>query len=220
MPQAAIFDVDGTLIDSVDLHAMAWHDALTRFGHPVGFDQVRAQIGKGGDQLIPVFLSEAEQQDHGEDMEAWRGKRFKDAYLPMVRPFSAVPDLLARLRATGLGIAVATSAKRDELDTYLDIAGIAHLVQEAACAQDAARSKPAPDIFEATLGKLGLPAAEAVALGDTPYDAEAATRLGLPIIGVLSGGFPEAALRRSGCMAIYPGPAALLAGLDTSPLRR
>src|ERR1700761_5176417 len=83
MPQAAIFDIDGTLVDSVDLHASAWQEALVKFGHPVTFEQARSQIGKGGDQLIPAFLSEAEQEDHGAALDEWRGKLFKAKYLPM-----------------------------------------------------------------------------------------------------------------------------------------
>ena len=82
MPKTAIFDIDGTLIDSVDLHARAWQEALVKFGHHVTFEQARSQIGKGGDPLIPVFLSEAEQKDHGGEMEEWRGKLFKSKYLP------------------------------------------------------------------------------------------------------------------------------------------
>src|ERR1700753_3137597 len=92
MPKAAIFDLDGTLLDSVDLHAIAWHEAMAKFGHDVSYEQPRSQIGKGGDKLIPVFLSADEQRDHGKEMEEWRGERFKTAYLPLVRPFSAVPD--------------------------------------------------------------------------------------------------------------------------------
>jgi HAD superfamily hydrolase (TIGR01509 family) len=218
MVRAAIFDVDGTLIDSVDLHALAWQEALARFGHAVTFEQARGQIGKGGDQLIPVFLTEAEQRDHGAALETWRGRRFKERYLPMVRPFAAVPELLARVRQDGLRIAAASSAKREELETYLDIAGIAALVDEAVSSEDAARSKPAPDIFQATLEKLGLPADDAMAIGDTPYDASAASQIGLRSIGMLSGCFPEADLRQSGCVAVYPGPAALLACYDSSPL--
>ena len=102
MPQAAIFDVDGTLVDSVDLHASAWQEALVKFGHNVTFEQARRQIGKGGDQLIPVFLSEAEERDHGAEMEDWRSKLFRSKYLPLVRPFSAVPELLRRVREAGL----------------------------------------------------------------------------------------------------------------------
>jgi phosphoglycolate phosphatase-like HAD superfamily hydrolase len=128
LPKAAIFDLDGTLLDSVDLHALAWQEALLKFGHDVNFEQVRGQIGKGGDKLIPVFLSADEQQDHGKELEEWRGKRFKTDYLPLVRPFSAVPDLLRRARDAGLQIAVAASAQKDEVDKYLYIAGIADLV--------------------------------------------------------------------------------------------
>jgi phosphoglycolate phosphatase-like HAD superfamily hydrolase len=96
MPKAAIFDIDGTLIDSVDLHALAWHEAMVKFGHDVSFEQARGQIGKGGDKLIPHFLTDDAQRDHGKDLEEWRGRRFKSEYLPLVRPFTAVPDLLRR----------------------------------------------------------------------------------------------------------------------------
>lgn len=92
MPKAAIFDLDGTLLDSVDLDAMAWHEAMVKFGHDVSFEQVRSQIGKGGDKLIPVFLSDDERSDHGKELDTWRGERFKAQYLPMVQPF-AVPNV-------------------------------------------------------------------------------------------------------------------------------
>jgi HAD superfamily hydrolase (TIGR01509 family) len=218
MPRAAIFDIDGTLVDSVDLHASAWHEALVKFGHQVTFEQARSQIGKGGDQLIPAFLSEAEQKDHGDEMEEWRGKLFKSKYLPLVRPFSAVPELLRRVREAGLKVAAASSAKRSELGVYLNIACIEDLVDVATCSEDVERSKPAPDIFQVALKKLGIMASEAVAIGDTPYDAEAAHKAGIPTIGMLCGGFTEAALRRGGCVAVYPGPGALLACFGASPL--
>ena len=141
MPQAAIFDIDGTLVDSVDLHASAWQEALVKFGHHVTFEQARSQIGKGGDQLIPVFLSEAEQKDHGEEMEEWRGKLFKSKYLPLVRPFSAVPELLRRVHEAGLKVAVASSAKKSELEVYLDIACIKDLV-DVATSSRGRRSSP------------------------------------------------------------------------------
>jgi HAD superfamily hydrolase (TIGR01509 family) len=218
MPKAAIFDIDGTLVDSVDLHASAWQEALVRFGHDVTFEQARSQIGKGGDQLIPMFLSQAEQRDHGQEMEEWRGKLFRSKYLPMVRPFSAVPELLRRVREAGLKVAAASSAKTSELEVYLDIAGIKDLVDEATSSEDAAQSKPAPDIFQVALKKLGIEGPEAVAIGDTPYDAEAARKAGIPCIGMLCGGFTEADLLKGGCVAVYPGPGALLACFDASPL--
>jgi HAD superfamily hydrolase (TIGR01549 family) len=218
--KVAIFDLDGTLLDSVDLHALAWQEAMLKFGHDVSFEQVRGQIGKGGDKLIPVFLSPDEQRDHGKELEEWRGNRFKTEYLPLVRPFSAVPDLLRRVREAGLQIAIASSAKKDEVDKYLDIARIVDLVHLTTSSDDVDESKPAPDIFEIVLKKLKMESADAVAIGDTPYDAEAAGKAGVPTVGVLCGGFTEDELRKAGCAEVYPGPAALLACFERSLLRR
>ena len=220
MPKAAIFDVDGTLLDSVDLHATAWHDAMVRFGHNVSFEQARRQIGKGGDKLIPVFLTEDEQRDHGKELDSWRSEHFKTKYLPLVRPFSAVPDLLQRSRHAGLQIAIASSAKKDELERYIDIAGVRKLIDETVSAEDVEESKPAPDVFEAVLKKLAIDGRDAVAIGDTPYDAEAAGKAEVRTIGVLCGGFPEDELRRAGCVQVYPGPAALLACFERSLLMK
>src|SRR5262245_10209129 len=164
MPKAAIFDVDGTLLDSVDLHAIAWHEAMVRFGHDVSFEQARSQIGKGGDKLLPVFLSEDEQRDHGKELDAWRSEHFKAKYLSLVRPFSAVPELLQQSRNAGLRIAIASSAKKDELEKYLDIAGIQKLIHKTVSAEDVEESKPAPDIFAAALRKLELDCRDAGAI--------------------------------------------------------
>jgi phosphoglycolate phosphatase-like HAD superfamily hydrolase len=216
MPKVAIFDLDGTLLDSVDLHALAWQEAMLKFGHSVSFAQVRSQIGKGGDKLVPVFLSDGEQRDHGKELEEWRGKRFKATYLPLVRSFSAVPDLLERVRTAGVKIAIGTSAKKDELSEYLDIAGIADLVDVTASSDDVEESKPAPDIFEVVLKKLKIQGRDAVAVGDTPYDASAAKKAGITTIGVLCGGFTETSLREAGCVEVYPGPATLFARFEDS----
>jgi HAD superfamily hydrolase (TIGR01509 family) len=218
MPLAAIFDIDGTLIDSVDLHALAWHEAFAHFGHDVSFEQARSQIGKGGDNLMPVFLSDAELRDHGKQLESWRGKHFKENYLSMVRPFAAVPELLGKLREAGVKLAVASSAKKDELEVYLKIAAITDLLDVTVSSEDVEQSKPAPDVFEVALQKLEVSPDRALVIGDSPYDAQAASKTGLRMIGFLSGAFPEQSLRGAGCVAVYPGPAGLLANLAHSLL--
>jgi HAD superfamily hydrolase (TIGR01549 family) len=219
MIKAIIFDIDGTLVNSVDLHAQAWQEAFRKFGREVEFEKVRHQIGKGGDQLMPVFFSEEELARFGKEMEKFRGELFKREYISRVRAFPQVRELFERIRQDGLRIALASSAKEDELKTYKEIARITDLVEEETSADDADKSKPHPDIFEAALAALGdVEAGEAIVIGDTPYDAEAAGKINLRTIGVLCGGFPEAELRAAGCTQIYRDPADLLARYDTSPL--
>jgi HAD superfamily hydrolase (TIGR01509 family) len=217
--KAVIFDVDGTLIDSVDLHARAWQEALAHFGKQFDFERVRYQIGKGGDQLLPVFLTQDELEEFGEKLEEYRGKLFKREYLSRVKAFPAVRELFQRVIGEGLQTALASSAKADELKTYKKIANIEDLVEEETSSDDAEKSKPHPDIFEAALSRLGdMNPTEAVVVGDTPYDAEAAGKAGLQTIGFLSGGFAEEDLRAAGCATIYRDAADLLANYDTSPL--
>ena len=219
MIKAVIFDVDGTLVDSVDLHARAWQEALAHFGKHFDFERVRYQIGKGGDQLMPVFLSEQELEEFGEELEKYRGDLFKREYLLKVKGFPGVRELFQRVRREGLQIALASSAKGDELKTYKKLARIEDLVHEETSSDDAEKSKPHPDIFVASLGQLGDPPREQViVVGDTPYDAEAAGRAGLKTIGLLCGGFPEEDLRAAGCVRIYRDAAHLLAEYDSSPL--
>ncbi len=217
-PRAVIFDIDGTLVDSVDLHARAWQEAFAHFGHDLALDAVRGQIGKGGDQLMPVFLERAELDRIGPDLEAYRSALFKRRYMPEVTPFPQVRALFERIARDGRRIALASSAKADELGQYKRLARIEDLVQEETSSADADKSKPHPDIFAAALERLGLSGPEAIAVGDSPYDAEAAGKLGLATVGVLCGGFPEADLRRAGCVAIYRDPADLLRCYDASPL--
>lgn len=135
-----------------------------------------------------------------------------------MRPFSAVPNLPRRVRDAGVRIAIASSAKKDEIDEYLAIARVADLVDLTTSSDDVDESKPAPDIFNVILKKLKIDGAGAVAIGDTRYDAEAAGKAGVRSIGVLPGGFTEDELRKAGCAEVYPGPAALLACFERSLL--
>ena len=221
MLKAVIFDIDGTLTDSVDMHAHAWQEAFAHFGKKVGFDDVRSQIGKGGDQLIPVFLNEKEQQRFSESLEKFRGDLWKKQYMHQVRPFPRVRELVKRVKSDGLQIALASSAKSDEVEFYKKVAHIEDLVEEQTSADDAERSKPHPDIFQAALARLGdVDATEAVTIGDSPYDAIAAGKLKMPSVGVLSGGFPQKDLREAGCIEIYRDCADLLQRYDQSLLAR
>ena len=219
--RAVIFDIDGTLLDSVDLHAQAWVEAFAHFGVEVSLEEARRQIGKGGDKLLRVFLDEGRAAREGETIETYRSALFERDYLPSVKPFPAVRALLERVRAEGQRVALGSSGKKSEVEHYQKILGIADLVDAVTNSDDVDRSKPDPDIFDAVLGKLpGVSASEAFVVGDTPYDAEAAAKVGIAPIGMLCGGFPEAELSSAGFIAIYRDPQDLLDGFDRSPLAR
>lgn len=217
MIECVIFDVDGTLVDSVDLHAKAWQEALAEFGKTVSFEEVRAQIGKGGDQLLPVFLTSEERDRLEKDISSWRSERFQKHYLSRVVGFENVRALFQRILADGKKIALASSAQGEELEAYKDLAQIADLIDTETSKDDASKSKPHPDIFKAALERLGNPPAkEVIVVGDTPYDIEAAAKLGVKTIGVRCGGFPEATL--ADAIAIYNNPTDLLSHYGDSPL--
>jgi HAD superfamily hydrolase (TIGR01509 family) len=217
--KAVVFDVDGTLIDSVDIHAQAWVDAFAEFGHEARFADVRRQIGKGGDQLMQVFLSKAEIERFGEKLEERRGALLKERFLHRIKPFPAVRELFQRVIADGKAIALASSAKEDELEQYKKIANIVDLIDVETSSDDAEKSKPHPDIFCAALARLDIAQPQQViVIGDTPYDVEAAAKAGLRTIGLLCGGWSEEELKRAGCVAVFRDPADLLARYSESPL--
>jgi HAD superfamily hydrolase (TIGR01509 family) len=219
MIRAVIFDVDGTLIDTVDLHAACWVEALEHFGVEVPFEDMRVQIGKGGDQILHGLVPPDMIEQQGERIRAFRSDLFKREYMRKARPFPGVRDLFKRIRASGQRAVLASSGTAGEVERYKEIAGIADLIDDATSSDDAERSKPFPDIFQAAFAKLApLRRDEAVVVGDTPYDAEAARKAGLKSVGVLCGGFPEEALRSAGCVAVYEGAEDLLRNYERSPL--
>lgn len=219
MVKAVIFDVDGTLVDSVDLHAQAWQEAFKQYGYDIPYEPIRHQIGKGSDQLMPEFISQEDYEKVGEKIAECRKEIYQKQLLPQVRPFAQVRELFERLNADGKKILLASSARKETVETYKKLLQIEDLIDSATSTDDAEKSKPEPDIFEAALEKLeGVAVSEVILVGDTPYDAQAANKINLPTIGVLCGGFPEAELRDAGCIAIYDSPADLLAHYEQSPL--
>ncbi len=211
MISAAIFDLDGTLVDSNDLHVQAWQETFRHFGKDIPTSRLREQIGKGGDQYLPVFLNEKEMREIGKQVDEFRGEIFKKKYLPRVRPFPRVRELFERLRSDGKKIALASSGKTEEVNHYAKLAGIEELVDSQTTADDVAHSKPKADVFIAAMRALGhLAPEQAIAVGDTPYDVEAAKKINLATIALLSGGFAEQELRDAGACAIFRDPADLL----------
>ena len=218
MIRAAIFDLDGTLVDSNELHVLAWHDTFRHFHKDIPLERLREQIGKGGDQYLPMFLDERELREFGKEADEYRGEIFKKKYLAHVRPFPKVRELFQRLHGEGKKIALASSGKEEEVRHYEKLLGIQGLVDSMTTVDQVVHSKPMADVFIAALRTLSVPSDEAVAIGDTPYDVEAAKKIELPVIGVLCGGFTEQTLRDEGAVAIFRDPADLLERYYQSPL--
>jgi HAD superfamily hydrolase (TIGR01509 family) len=207
-----ILDVDGTLVDSNDAHARAWVEALAEAGYGVPFESVRRMIGMGGDHLLPAVAQIESDSPAGKSIERRRGEIFRERYLGEVRAFPRTRELLEELKRRGLKLAVASSAKPDELEPLLERAGAADLVEQTTSSGEADQSKPNPDIIQVALGKLGNHPSNTVMLGDTPYDIEAAGRAGVATIALRCGGWSDADL--AGALAIYDDPADLLSHLD------
>jgi HAD superfamily hydrolase (TIGR01509 family) len=220
MPDVLLTDVDGTLLDSNALHAEAWRRAFEHFGIQIGMDEAWRQIGKGADQLIPTFLPERDRERLEPSLRDYRGEIFHRDFMPRIVPFARAHDLLVKVREAGMKIALATSSNPEDLATFGRILGMDDLVDEASSAGDAKRSKPAPDIFAAALEKVGMRAEQAIALGDTPYDAQSAGKLGIPVIGVTSGGWKRDDLLAAGCVEVWRDPADLLQNFERSALGR
>jgi HAD superfamily hydrolase (TIGR01509 family) len=216
MVKAVLFDVDGTLVDSNDAHAAAWVKAFSAFGISVDRNKVRSSIGMGGDKLMPAVSGIPEDSPRGQEIGEQRSQIFKGEFLPHLKPFRDADRLVAAVKKRGLTAVAASSAKEDELKALLKIAGAEWLMDAATSSDDAEQSKPDTDIIVAALRRAKATAAEAVMIGDTPYDMEAASRAGVRAIGFRCGGWTDADLR--GAIAIYDGPWDLLARIEESPL--
>ena len=220
MVQAVIFDIDGTIIDSIDLHIESWEHTFQKFGKDIPYESIRRQIGKGADEFLAVFFSKEELDRFRSELENYRSDLFKREYLPKAKPFPRVRELFERIKNDGKKIALASTAKEEEIKIYKEMAQVDDLIDAVACSEDVQRSKPHRDICSAALQKLDIIASDRViAVGDTRYDAEAAGKIGVRTIGVLCGGGTREEFQQAGCIAIYKDPADLLAQYSYSPLQ-
>lgn len=217
-PQGVLLDVDGTLVDSNDAHAHAWVKAMSENGYEVPFAKVRRLIGKGGDKLLPEAAGLSADSPSGQAISHRRGEIFRQEFLPSLEPFPAAADLLVRMKQSHLRLAVASSAKKDELGDLLRICGADQLIDAQTSSDDVENSKPDPDIIQSALEQLGLPPAQVILLGDTPYDVEAALRAGVSVVALRCGGWADADL--AGAAAIYDNPEDLLRRYANSPFCR
>jgi HAD superfamily hydrolase (TIGR01509 family) len=214
----ALLDIDGTLVVSNDAHAQAWVEAFKEFGYEVEFARVRPLIGMGGDRIIPMFVpGTSDKEGKGKQIADRRKELIINKYAADLVPTPGTRDLILQMQQ-GLKLLVASSASSEELAVLLTAAGVADLLDRdaATTSNDAQASKPEPDLIEVALERLGIPAERVVMLGDTPYDIEAAKKVGIGTIALRCGGFSDEELKDA--IAIYDDPADLLAGYDRSPL--
>jgi HAD superfamily hydrolase (TIGR01509 family) len=205
-------------VNSNDAHARAWLEALRGRNIDIPLPVIRNAIGMGGDNLLPNIAGIDADSELGQQLSQTRSEIFQTRFLPTLRPFTQVRNLLLALRAMGLKLGVASSAQSNELGALLDVAHVSDLLEAATSSGDAEHSKPDPDIVGAALHRLDLSAEHALLIGDTPYDIEAAARAGVASLALRCGGRSDRDL--AGALAIYDDPADLLTHLQSSPIRR
>ena len=217
MFKAVLCDLDGTLLDSNHFHGEAWQRTFANFGFQVTFEDMVKQIGKGGDQVIATVVPEDRIKELEEPLTEFRKDLFHREYMDRIVPFSDAKNLLKRMRQEGLRVSVASSTNKEDLHAFLMLLRIHALVEEHTTADDAEQTKPAPDIFQAALKKLKIEPQDAVALGDTPWDVEAAKKAGVKTVALTCGGWTEQDLMDAGAIAVYRDPADLLRRFADSP---
>lgn len=214
MLSALLSDIDGTLVVSNDAHAKAWADALRQFGYDVPAERVRRLIGMGGDKILKRIDEKLnEEEEPGKSIEAVRLQIFLDRYVAGLEPTPGAVALLEQLGSRGILRVAATSANEKEFEEIAAVAGIAGYIDLATTSDDAARSKPDADIVQAALDKAKAGARDALYLGDTPYDIEAAHRAGVRVIALQCGGWSAGEL--AAAEAVYETPADLLAHFES-----
>jgi HAD superfamily hydrolase (TIGR01549 family) len=212
---AAILDIDGTLVDTNYQHAVAWYRAFLQSGKVLPIWRVHRHIGMGGDQLVAALAGEDVDSEHGDDVRAAE-KVLYMALIDEVRPFADARALLEHLKAQDHTVVLASSAKPDEVEHYLDLLDARDLADDWTHSGDVEKTKPEPDLVAAAIEKAG--GGDAVMVGDSTWDCEAAKRAGIPTVAVLTGGFSEDELTEAGAQSVFPSLSDLLAHLDETPL--
>jgi HAD superfamily hydrolase (TIGR01549 family) len=196
----AILDVDGTLVDTNYHHALAWHRALHDHGHVVQMWKVHRHIGMGGDQILEALIGERAAVEQGEEIRAAEAEAYGEL-IGEVEPLAGARDLIERLRGEGATVILASSAKQEEVDHYLDLLEARELVDGWTTSADVESTKPEPDLVLAALDKAGADD-PSVMVGDSVWDVKAAKAAGVPTLAVLTGGFSEAELREAGAIQV------------------
>ena len=218
-PTIAVLDVDGTLVDSNYQHALAWYRALRSMGETFPVWRIHRLIGMGGDQLVLSLGGEELEQRIGEEARKRQGEEV-DELIGEVAPLPGARDLLLAVKERGHRLVLASSGQPRHVDVAVDLLDARDIADAITSSEDAERTKPAPDLLQVALAKLGAPAdADSVMIGDSVWDVEAAKRAGMPAIVVRSGGFGDDELRDAGAVALYDTPGDLAADLDDTPLR-
>jgi HAD superfamily hydrolase (TIGR01549 family) len=214
-PPAALLDVDGTLVDTNYQHTLAWFRAFRRHGIVLPMWRIHRHIGMGGDHLVTALC--------GDEVEERIGDAVRDAekglYTELIEEVEALPDaraLIDELKRRGHAVVLASSAKEEEVDHYLDLLGARSVVDGWTTSADVEHTKPDPDLVAAGKEKAG--GEDAVMVGDSTWDCEAARRCGVPTIALLTGGFSEQELRDAGAVCVFESIAALMERLAETPL--
>ncbi len=214
---AAILDVDGTLVDTNYQHAVAWYRAFRQHDIVLPIWRIHRHIGMGGDQLVESLTDARTEEEKGDDIRTAE-KALYLALIEEVEPLAGARDLIERLKEDGKTVVLASSAKDDEVEHYLDLLDARELADDWTSSGDVEETKPQPDLVNAALKKAGASADEAVMLGDTPWDCKAAEAAGVPTVALITGGFSEQELREGGAIAVFESIPELLERLGETPL--
>ncbi len=213
---AAILDIDGTLVDSNYQHTLAWYGALREHGHTVSMFRVHRLIGMGGDQLVRALLGDEVEDREGDAIRETEKERYMERYIDTVQPLEGARELIVRLKDAGRRVVLASSAKPDEVEHYLDLLDARELADAWTTSGDVEQTKPEPDLIRAALEKLDGDLA--VMVGDSTWDCKAAKNAGVETLAVLTGGFSAQELFDAGALSVFTSMPELLDRLDATVL--